>query len=107
MGKIIASCGHELGPDEGPEGYGYPVSWEEYDGPDLVTCHATYCKACAEALEAYQGAANVMPIYLEDGTVTGWIDSKIDPETGHMTILGEGSFPWAATPKSTNETPPT
>jgi hypothetical protein len=57
MGKVIASCGHELGPDEGPDGHGYPVSWEEYDGPDLVTCHATYCKACAEALKAYQGAA--------------------------------------------------
>jgi hypothetical protein len=57
MGKIIASCGHELEPDEGPDGFGFPVSWEEYDGPDLVTCHATYCKACSEALKAYQGAA--------------------------------------------------
>jgi NAD-dependent SIR2 family protein deacetylase len=57
MGKVIASCGHELGPDEGPDGHGYPVSWEEYDGPDLVTCHATYCRKCSEALEAYQGAA--------------------------------------------------
>jgi hypothetical protein len=57
MGKIIASCGHELGPDEGPDGFGFPVSWEEFCGPDLVTCHAMYCQKCAEALEAYQGAA--------------------------------------------------
>jgi hypothetical protein len=58
MGKIIASCGHELGPDEGPDGFGFPVSWEEFCGPDLVTCHAMYCHNCAEALKAYQGGAD-------------------------------------------------
>ena len=58
MGKIIASCGHELGPDEGPEGFGFPVSWVEYDeGWEASTVHATYCRKCSEALKAYQGAA--------------------------------------------------
>jgi hypothetical protein len=113
MGKIIASCGHELGPDEGPDGFGFPVSWEEFCGPDLVTCHAMYCQKCAEALEAYQGAAR-------------WAERRngLSRNTPPCPHCGEreqiqlvewiGAVEWrcrsckhtygAATPKSTNET---
>lgn len=54
MGKIIASCGHEL---KWEEGTGWEVEYPEVDCDPIdgfvdVTVHATFCTACKDKLLA-------------------------------------------------------
>ena len=67
-GRVIGSCGHELGPDDGPDGHGVLVTYESTDREDQP-CFVTgsYCQKCAEEMKSYALSASEVEAWFDRG----------------------------------------